>query len=104
MMFAIGGPSAFVEAVMDRFVNRQNIERYRRLREASDAAERRQIMRSLAEERAEFKLEFRRVDPQEESQSSECRTSSSRTSAGSFPRLNQSFRPSSSASRSYRPW
>jgi hypothetical protein len=48
---------------MDRFVSRQNVERYRRLREARNAAERRQILRSLAKERAEFKLEFRSVDP-----------------------------------------
>jgi hypothetical protein len=48
---------------MDRFVNRQNIERYRKLKEARNAAERRQIMRLLAEERAKFKLEFRSVDP-----------------------------------------
>jgi len=35
---------------MDRFVNRQNIERFRRLTsEATDAAERLQIMRLLAE-------------------------------------------------------
>jgi hypothetical protein len=52
-----------LEAAMDRFVSRQNVERYRRLREARNAAERRQILRSLAKERAEFKLEFRSVDP-----------------------------------------
>jgi hypothetical protein len=59
---------------VDRFVNRQNIERYRRLKEARDAAERRQIMRSLAEEMAEFKLELRSVDPPRESRCPECRT------------------------------
>jgi hypothetical protein len=51
-----------LEAAVDRFVNRENIERYRRLKDARNAAERRQIMRSLAEERAKFKLEFRGVD------------------------------------------
>ena len=58
---------------MDRFVNEKNIERYRRLKEARGAAERRQIMRLLAEERAKFKLEFRTVDPLGESRSSGCR-------------------------------
>jgi hypothetical protein len=43
---------------MDRFVNRQNVERYRRLKEARNAAERRQIMKLLAEEMAKFKREF----------------------------------------------
>lgn len=60
---------------MDRFVKRQNIERYRRLREARSAAERRQILRSLAEERAKFKLEFRSVDPLRASLRTECRAS-----------------------------
>jgi hypothetical protein len=58
---------------MDRFVNRQNVERYRRLREARNAAERRHIMELLAKERAEFKLELRCVDPSSVSQRSECR-------------------------------
>jgi hypothetical protein len=57
------GSESLLEAAMDRFVSRQNVERYRRLREARNAAERRQILRSLAKERAEFKLEFRSVDP-----------------------------------------
>ena len=47
---------------MDRFLDRQNIERYRRLRETPNAAERLQIMRSLAEEEAKFRLEFQNVD------------------------------------------
>jgi hypothetical protein len=58
---------------MDRFLERQNIERYRRLKDARSAAERRRILGSLAEERAKFKLEFRTVDPLGESRSSECR-------------------------------
>jgi len=45
---------------MDRFVNRQNIERYRRLaNEATNATERLRIFELLAEEKAKFKLEFR---------------------------------------------
>jgi hypothetical protein len=59
----MGGPIAFWRLQVDRFVNEKNIERYRRLKEARDAAERRQIMRLLAEEEAKFKLEFRSVDP-----------------------------------------
>jgi hypothetical protein len=47
---------------MDRFVSRQNIERYRRLRETPTAAERSQIMKSLSEEKAKFNLECRLVD------------------------------------------
>jgi hypothetical protein len=47
---------------MDRFVSRQNIERYRRLRETPTVAERLQIMKSLAEEKAKFNLECRPVD------------------------------------------
>jgi len=42
---------------MDRFVNRQNIERYRRLAdETTNAIERLRVMKLLAEERAKFKL------------------------------------------------
>jgi hypothetical protein len=59
----MGGPIAFWRLQVDRFVNEKNIERYRRLKEARDAAERRQIMRLLAEEEAKFKLEFQSVDP-----------------------------------------
>jgi hypothetical protein len=45
---------------MDRFVNRENIERYRRLAsESTDATERLLILKLLAEERARFKLEFK---------------------------------------------
>jgi hypothetical protein len=44
---------------VDRFVKRENIEHYRRLREARSPAVRRKILGSLAEERAQFKLEFR---------------------------------------------
>ena len=41
---------------MDRFINRQNIDRYRRLAgETTDATERRQIMRLLAEEEAKLR-------------------------------------------------
>jgi hypothetical protein len=48
------------DAAMDRFVNRENIERYRRLAsESTDATERLLILRLLAEERARFKLEFK---------------------------------------------
>jgi hypothetical protein len=47
---------------MDRFLDKQNIERYRKLRETRNAAERRQIMELLAEEKAKFKLELRKVD------------------------------------------
>lgn len=45
---------------MDRFVNRQNIERYRRLAiETTNATERLQIMKLLAEEEAKFMLDLR---------------------------------------------
>jgi hypothetical protein len=47
---------------MDRFMDRENIERYRRLRETPNAAERLQIMKLLAEERAKFKLELQNRD------------------------------------------
>lgn len=43
---------------MDRFMDRQNVELYRRLRETRNADERLQIMKLLAEEKAKFKLEF----------------------------------------------
>jgi hypothetical protein len=43
---------------MDRFLDRQNIELYRRLRETPSAAERQQIMKLLAEGETKFKLEF----------------------------------------------
>lgn len=46
-------------AAMDRFVNRQNIERYRGLAsDSTDRVERLRILKLLAEERAKFKLEF----------------------------------------------
>ncbi len=47
---------------MDRFVNRENIDRYRRLAsETTDAVERSRIMKLLAEEEdAKFKLEASR--------------------------------------------
>jgi hypothetical protein len=51
---------------MDRFLNEQNIERYRNLREARNAAKRRQIMKQLADEKAKFQLELRNVDPIEQ--------------------------------------
>jgi len=48
---------------MDRFVNRENIERYRRLSsEAANAGERLRILKLLAEEEAKFKLELSRGD------------------------------------------
>src|ERR1700689_1228994 len=49
---------------MDRFVSRENIERYRRLSvETKDAAERLRILKLLAEEEAKFKLEMSRRGP-----------------------------------------
>jgi hypothetical protein len=43
---------------MDRFINRLNIERYRRLAsETTNAADRQQIMRLLADEESKFKLD-----------------------------------------------
>ena len=46
---------------MDRFVNRENVKRYRRLAsETTNAAERSRIMKLLAEQTAKFKLELRR--------------------------------------------
>jgi coproporphyrinogen III oxidase-like Fe-S oxidoreductase len=65
------------EAAMDRFVNRQNIERYRRLAdETTNATERLRVIKLLAEERAKFKLELklrrgatvRRFEPDREEQ------------------------------------
>jgi hypothetical protein len=47
---------------MDRFTSRQNIERYRKLREAPNAAERRQLLELLAEEKAKFNLKLQNVD------------------------------------------
>jgi hypothetical protein len=45
---------------MDRFLNRENIKRYRRLAsEFTDDAERLQILKLMAEEEARFKLELR---------------------------------------------
>jgi hypothetical protein len=45
---------------MDRFVNRQNIERYRRLaEETTDATERLRVIKLMAEEWANFELEFK---------------------------------------------
>jgi hypothetical protein len=47
------------EAAMDRFVTRQDIDRYRKLAdETTSAAERRQILKLLAEEKARFRQEF----------------------------------------------
>ena len=43
---------------MERFINRQNIDRYRRLAsETTNATERQQILRLLADEEAKFKLD-----------------------------------------------
>ena len=50
------------EAAMDRFVNRRNIEHYRRLRQTKSAAERLHIMKLLAEEKAKFNREFQCFD------------------------------------------
>ena len=47
---------------MDRFIDQQNVDRYRRLRETANADERLQIVKLLAEEMANFKLEFQHVD------------------------------------------
>ena len=44
---------------MDRFMERRNVELYRRLRETPNSNERLQIMKLLAEEEAKFKLELR---------------------------------------------
>jgi hypothetical protein len=56
---------------MDRFLNRPN-ECYRNLRQTQSAAERRQIMKQLAEEMAEFKLELRNFDFSRELSRIEC--------------------------------
>ena len=46
-------------AAMDRFVSRENIERYRRLStETADATERLRILKLLAEEAAKFRFEM----------------------------------------------
>jgi hypothetical protein len=58
---------------MDRFMDRENIERYRRLRETPNAAERLQIMKLLAEERAKFKLELQNSHLARVSSRGECR-------------------------------
>ena len=48
---------------MDRFVSRENIERYRRLaKESTNAAEQLRILEFLAVEEAKFKLDLRRRD------------------------------------------
>jgi hypothetical protein len=48
---------------MDRFVTRENIERYRRLaNESANDRERLRILQLLAEEESKFKLELRRSD------------------------------------------
>jgi hypothetical protein len=58
---------------MDRFLDRQNIERYRRLRETQNAAERVHILKLLADEEAKFKLELQNSDLPRVSCSVECR-------------------------------
>ena len=46
---------------MDRFISRENIERYRKLAsESTDSIERSRIMKLLADEVAKIKLELRR--------------------------------------------
>jgi hypothetical protein len=57
---------------MDRFLNRPNIERYRKLRQTQSAAERRQILNQLAGETAKFKLELRNIDLSREPSRIEC--------------------------------
>ena len=53
---------------MDRFVTRQNIERYRRLAdETTNATERLRVIKLLAEEEGKFKLELTRDPPEERS-------------------------------------
>jgi hypothetical protein len=57
---------------MDRFVNRENIDRYRRLAsDSTDVAERLRILKLLAEEVAKFKLELSRQTacPQDDARS-----------------------------------
>jgi len=55
---------------MDRFVNRQNIDRYRKLAsETTDAAQRQQILKLLADEEAKFKLDQAQGHPRQESAS-----------------------------------
>lgn len=52
------GPKA-LEADMDRFVRRQNIDRFRRLAaKSTDASERRLLLTLLAEEEAKFRLDM----------------------------------------------
>jgi hypothetical protein len=57
-------PLAALEAAMDamdRFVTRENIERYRKLAsESTDSTERSRIMKLLAEEVTKVKVELRR--------------------------------------------
>jgi hypothetical protein len=49
------------KAAMDRFVSRENIQRYRELAsESTSAAERSRILKLLAEEEAKFKSELSR--------------------------------------------
>src|SRR5260370_15091313 len=48
VILRLSGVDSSLEAAVDRFVNRANIDRYRKLREARNAAERRKIMRPLA--------------------------------------------------------
>jgi hypothetical protein len=46
---------------MDRFVNRENVKRYRKLAsESTDSTERLQIMKLLADEESKFKSELSR--------------------------------------------
>jgi hypothetical protein len=45
---------------MDRFMDRQNVELYRRLRQTPDVDERLRILKLLADRKLEFKLEFHR--------------------------------------------
>ena len=56
------GSYSLLEAAMDRFMDRQHMGLYRRLRETPRADERRKILKLLAEKRAEFKLELQNVD------------------------------------------
>ena len=52
---------------MDRFVNRENIRRYRQLASAStDPVERLLLMKVLADEEAAFRLDLKRRDGRSE--------------------------------------
>jgi hypothetical protein len=67
---------------MDRFMSRRNIEHYRKLRETPNAAERRQLLKLLAEEKAKFNIELQNVDLAQVSRSADyCPERARRTGA-----------------------